>query len=55
MSVAELLERGPIAVNLGIRDFAASLRAQGWEVVEVEWTPPAEGDRKILDLLDKLL
>ncbi|HEV8534833.1 MAG TPA: hypothetical protein VGR87_03815 [Candidatus Limnocylindria bacterium] len=52
---AELLARGPVAVNVGIRDFAETLRVQGGEVVDVEWTPPAEGDPELLEILDRLL
>jgi FdrA protein len=50
-----LLQNGPVAINIGIQDFAESLRAQGAEVVHVDWTPPAGGDRELLDLLDQLL
>lgn len=51
----ELLEQGPIAVNLGVRDFAESLREQGAVVVEVDWSPPAGGDPELIELLDRLL
>lgn len=50
-----LLQNGPVAINMGIQDFTESLRAQGAEVVHVDWTPPAGGDRELLDLLDQLL
>ena len=50
----ELLRSGPVAINMGIQDFAESLREQGVEVVQVDWTPPAGGDRELLDLLDRL-
>ena len=51
----DLLEQGPIAINVGIRDFAESLEAQEAEVVQVDWSPPAGGDSEMIDLLDKLL
>jgi FdrA protein len=51
----QLLQNGPVAINMGIQDFAESLRAQGAEVVHVDWTPPAGGDRELQDLLDQLL
>jgi hypothetical protein len=54
-SLDALLERGPVAVNLGIREFAASLSAQGAEVVDVDWSPPAEGDPELLAILEKIL
>ena len=51
----DFLSQGPVAVNLGVEDFAASLKSQGAEVVQVAWAPPAGGDRELADLLDQLL
>ena len=51
----DLLSEGPIAVNLGLREFAESLQAQGVEVLHVEWSPPAEGDEEMIELLGKLI
>jgi len=51
----ELLDKGPVAVNIGVEDFAKSLKTQGAEVVHVDWTPPAGGDREMMELLDQLL
>jgi hypothetical protein len=51
----DLLESGPIAINIGIYDFAESLQTQGIEVIHVDWTPPAGGDPEMIELLDKLL
>jgi FdrA protein len=53
--ILELLEHGPVVINLGVEDFAESLRAQEVEVVHVDWTPPAGGDREMIELLDQLL
>jgi hypothetical protein len=53
--LAELLSTGPVVVNLGVRDFAESLRQQGVRVVEVDWRPPATADPDLARLLDKLL
>ncbi len=50
-----LLATGPIAIALGVREFAEALREQGASVVEVSWRPPADVDQKTRDLLDKLL
>lgn len=41
-------------VNLGIETFAETLRAQGVEVIHVDWRPPAAGDEEILGLLEEL-
>jgi len=51
----ELLQQGPVAINIGVYDFADSLRSQGVEVVHVNWAPPAGGDTDLIELLDKLL
>jgi hypothetical protein len=51
----ELLHQGPIAVNIGVADFAETLQVQGVQVVHVTWTPPAGGDPELMDLLDQLL
>lgn len=55
-TLIEKLFSGPVvAINLGLRTFAASLEKQGVEVVQVEWSPPAGGDQEMIDLLDALL
>jgi FdrA protein len=49
-----LLARPPGVVNVGLAGFAESLRAQGVPVIDVDWRPPAGGDRAMLDLLERL-
>ena len=51
----EFLQNGPIVINVGVYDFAESLKIQGVEVIHVNWTPPAGGDPDLIELLDKLL
>jgi FdrA protein len=51
----ELLEQGPQVINIGVQDFAANLQIQGVNVVQLNWVPPAGGDREMMDLLDQLL
>jgi hypothetical protein len=53
--VRDLLDRGPVAVNLGVQDFARSLEQQGVAVVQVQWKPPEEEDPEMTLLLDSLL
>jgi len=53
-AVLTLLGRAPTVVNVGLELFAESLQAQGVPVVPVDWTPPAGGKQRLLDLLDKL-
>jgi len=51
----ELLHTPLVVINLGLKRFAEELEAQRVEVVQVDWTPPAGGDKQMLDLLDQLL
>jgi FdrA protein len=52
----ETLLSGPvIVINIGLNQFAKSLEEQEVEVVQVDWSPPAGGDKEMLDLLDDLL
>ena len=50
-----LLEGEPVIVNIGVHDFALSMQAQGAEVIDVDWSPPAGGDQEMIKLLDELL
>jgi hypothetical protein len=54
-SLEDFLSKGPVAINVGVEDFAESLKGQGAEVVQVDWAPPAGGDRELIELLDRLL
>ena len=51
----ELLRQPVVAVNVGLRVFAESLETQKVEVKQVDWVPPADGDKDLADLLDRLL
>lgn len=52
---AGLLADEPVFINIGVREFADSLREAGFEVVQVDWLPPAGGDAELAALLDVLL
>jgi len=51
----DLLRQRPVFINVGVRGFGEALREAGFEVVEVEWSPPAGGDPALAALLDDLL
>ena len=53
--MATLIQHRPVFVNVGVRAFGDSLREGGFEVVQVDWSPPAGGDTELADLLDDLL
>jgi hypothetical protein len=53
--IDDLLTGPVIAINLGLKQFASNLELQGVDVVHVDWSPPAGGDREMMDLLDDLL
>jgi len=52
---AELFREKPVFVNLGVRGFAESLRGAGFQVVHVDWSPPAGGDPELAAALDELM
>jgi len=54
-NIYRLLSEPLIVINVGLGKFAKSLEAQGVEVVQVDWVPPAGGDKEMMDLLDELL
>ncbi len=55
VTLEDLLQKAPVFLNVGARVFGDSLREAGYEVVYVDWSPPAGGDVRMADLLDELL
>jgi len=51
----DLLGEKPVFINVGVRGFSESLTDTGFEVVDVDWSPPAGGDAAMAALLDDLL
>jgi FdrA protein len=54
-TIQDLLQKPVIVINLGLPKFAKSLEEQQVEVLQVDWVPPAGGDKDMMDLLDQLL
>ena len=52
---SKLLKQQIKVVNVGLELFAQSLKQQNAKVVQVAWRPPADGNKKMMKLLDKLL
>ena len=44
----------PKVINVGLEIFAEELTSQGFDVIHVDWTPPAGGDPELASLLSKL-
>jgi len=53
--IGKLLSEPIVVVNVGLSQFAKSLEEQDVEVVQVDWIPPAGGDKEMMELLDNLL
>ena len=53
--IISLLDEPVIAINIGLKKFSESLDDQSVQVVQVDWTPPAGGDKEMIELLDELL
>lgn len=55
MRIAELLDKGLRAINVGLRDFARDLEDQKVDVVQLDWRPPEPEDAEMKRLLEQLL
>ncbi|MEW5825558.1 MAG: hypothetical protein AB1778_01895 [Candidatus Bipolaricaulota bacterium] len=53
--LSDLLEKGPIAVNLGLPEFARSLQGQGRDVIHVDWAPRPVLEAELREILEQLL
>lgn len=53
--IDELLNSGPQVLNIGLRSFHEACETQGIPTVHIHWEPPAQGNKELLYLLDKLL
>jgi len=53
-SLADLFTAPLKVINLGLYTFAESIRMQGVPVQHVNWKPPADGNTRIVHLLDSL-
>ena len=53
--IVSLLDEPVIVINMGLKKFSESLDDQSVQVIQVDWTPPAGGDKEVIELLDELL
>jgi len=53
--IDKLLSEPIVVINVGLSKFAKSLEEQDVDVIQVDWVPPAGGDKETMDLLEELL
>ncbi len=41
-------------INIGLESFAENLKKEDTSVIQVEWSPPAGGDKEMASILDML-
>lgn len=49
--ILDLFQSELVVVNVGSRAFATALENQGFTAVQVDWIPPAGGDKRLQELL----
>jgi len=54
-ALKDLLEQGPIAINIGLLEFATALQDQSRDVIHVDWSPRPEIGEELKGILDELL
>jgi hypothetical protein len=52
--INELFQEELKIINMGLQSFNENLKKQNIKTVQVNWKPPARGNKKMLSLLDKL-
>ena len=53
-NINELFQEELKIINMGLQSFNENLKKQNTKTVQVNWKPPAGGNKKMLSLLDKL-
>jgi hypothetical protein len=51
--LTKLLQKEIKVINIGLRSFAENLSECGADVININWAPPAQGNQKILELLNR--
>ncbi len=50
----EAIKKPLAAINVGLESFSANLKDQGAPYIQVDWKPPAGGNEKLMDILQKM-
>lgn len=53
-SKSSVLNREIRVINIGIERFSEDLKEANVPVIQMDWRPPAGGNKKLIDLLDSL-
>ena len=51
-TLQDLIQGGPVAINLGLEEFAKTLEEQGRPVIHVDWTPSPPLEEDIKNILE---
>jgi hypothetical protein len=52
--INELFSKELKVINMGLDSFAETLRKEEVQVLQMDWNPPAGGDKRLISLLEKL-
>ncbi len=52
--ILDLFSQDLSVINLGLEGFGDALTDQGVDVVQMDWRPPAGGDRDLMKILDQM-
>ncbi len=52
--INELFKKELVVINMGLESFADNLRDVNVKVLQMNWKPPAGGNKKISSLLSRL-
>jgi hypothetical protein len=52
--INELFSKELKIITMGLDSFADNLRKEEVEVLQMDWKPPAGGDKRLVSLLEKL-
>lgn len=53
-SKSSVLNQEIRVINIGIERFSEDLKEANVPVIQMDWRPPAGGNKKLIDLLDRL-
>lgn len=52
--INELFKQDLVVINMGLESFAENLRKEKVRALQMDWKPPAGGNKKLVSLLAKL-